>query len=153
MKEIRDIQGVVETCDNLIREASCDFVGLALQDETGLNIRWHYALGNLNEKYRLISVRFGKGIAGKVISSGSPIMIEDFPNNINGKPLEQPIMLAENLVSSYAIPLFFNAVPKGVLLVGNRQKHTYTDEDQNKVKESASSLEKILTVQIRSGGK
>src|SRR6478736_2330223 len=106
MKEIRDIQGVVETCDNLMKEASCDFVGLALQDETGLNIRWHYAIGNLNEKYRLISVRFGKGIAGKVISSGSPIMIEDFPNNINGKPLEQPIMLAENLVSSYAIPLF-----------------------------------------------
>ncbi|MDP4163073.1 MAG: GAF domain-containing protein [Bacillota bacterium] len=147
-----DDQSIVGECKNLLSEISCDFVGVALQDEKGLNIRWHYAVGNANEKYRLITVRFGKGIAGKVISSGSPIMIEDFPNISYGKPLEQPIMLAENLVSSYAVPLFFNGAPKGVLLVGNRQKHLYTVEDQNKVREAASSLEKILILHFASGG-
>ena len=77
-----------------------------------LMFRWHYASGNLNDKYKRITVRFGKGIAGKIISSGSPMMMNDFPNGIYGKVTDHPIMLAEKLVSSYAVPLFFNGVPK-----------------------------------------
>ena len=47
----------------------------------------------------------------------------DFPKGIIGKVTDHPIMLAEKLVSSYAVPLFFNAVPKGVLLIGNRKAY------------------------------
>ena len=145
MDQINDFLAIDGVCKSLMEKISCDFIGLALQDKNGLNIKWHYAIGNLNEKYKLITVRFGKGIAGKVISSGSPLMIEDFPNNVLGKPIEQPIMLAENLVSSYAVPLFLKGGPKGVLLVGNREKHSYTEDFQSSVKESAGHLEKILS--------
>ncbi|NHM31546.1 GAF domain-containing protein [Neobacillus terrae] len=148
MDQINDFLAIDDVCKSLMKEISCDFIGLALQDKNGLNIKWHYAIGNLNEKYRLITVRFGKGIAGKVISSGTPLMIDDFPNNVLGKPIEQPIMLAENLVSSYAVPLFFKGVPKGVLLIGNRETHSYTEDFQTSVKESAGNLEKILSDHI-----
>ena len=73
----------------------------------GPDVRWHYAVGNLNDKYKRITVRFGKGIAGKIISSGSPMEMVDFPNDIIGKVTDHPIMLAEKLVSYLCGPIIF----------------------------------------------
>lgn len=121
MTEIIGMSQVNEVCEALKKRIGCEFVALALQNEVGPDVRWHYALGNLNDKYRRITVRFGKGVAGKIISSGSPMMLIDFPNDIYGKVTDHPIMLAEKLVSCYAVPIFFNSLPKGVLLVGKRE--------------------------------
>jgi nitrogen regulatory protein A len=148
MKEIIELQEVIKVCNSLMAVVGCEFVALALQNEVGPDVRWHYASANLNDKYKRITVRFGKGIAGKIISSGSPMMITDFPNGVIGKVTDYPIMLAEKLVSSYAVPLFFNAVPKGVLLIGNRRATTFTEQDQQYVRESAQALEQILKEQI-----
>jgi nitrogen regulatory protein A len=148
MKEIIELQEVIKVCNSLMAVVGCEFVALALQNEVGPDVRWHYASANLNDKYKRITVRFGKGIAGKIISSGSPMMITDFPNGVFGKVTDYPIMLAEKLVSSYAVPLFFNAVPKGVLLIGNRRATTFTEQDQQYVRESAQALEQILKEQI-----
>jgi nitrogen regulatory protein A len=140
----KGLGAVTEIC-NLLKEAvGCDFVGLALQNKTGPDVRWHYATGNLNEKYKLITVRFGKGIAGKIISSGSAMKLEDFPNDMNGKVTDYPIMLAEKLVSTYAVPLFFHDIPKGVLLIGKRESHAFTEEEQEMVLDTASALEERL---------
>jgi GAF domain-containing protein len=65
-----------------------------------------------------------------------------------GKVTDYPIILAEKLVSSYAVPLFFNAVPKGVLLVGNRETYTFTEKEQHQVVASADYLEQVLIEQI-----
>lgn len=148
MKEIKELEAVIKVCDSLMTVVGCEFVALALQNEVGPDVRWHYAAGNLNDKYKRITVRFGKGIAGKIISTGSPMLLSDFPNGIIGKVTDHPIMLAEKLVSTYAVPLFFNAVPKGVLLIGNRKASTFTEVEQQHVKESAYSLEQILKEQI-----
>ncbi|MGG3561147.1 GAF domain-containing protein [Neobacillus rhizosphaerae] len=148
MNEIKEIPAVIEVCNQLLVEVNCDFVALALQNEVGPDVRWHYASGNLNEKYKRITVRFGKGIAGKIISSGSPMMMTDFPKGILGKVTDHPIMLAEKLVSSYAVPLFFNSVPKGVLLIGNRETTVFTEAEQQKVYDSARTLEQVLKDQI-----
>lgn len=148
MKEIIEIPAVIEVCNRLMAAVNCDFVALALQNEVGPDVRWHYASGNLNEKYKRITVRFGKGIAGKIISSGSPMMLTDFPNGILGKVTDHPIMLAEKLVSSYAVPLFFNSVPKGVLLIGNRRSSVFTEANQQEVIESARTLEQVLKDEI-----
>jgi hypothetical protein len=67
MTEIKELQAVIELCNQLLNNVCCEFVGLALQNEVGPDVRWHYASGNLNDKYKRITVRFGKGIAGKVI--------------------------------------------------------------------------------------
>jgi nitrogen regulatory protein A len=144
MTEVRGLQAVIDVCGRLMNEVEADFVGLALQNEVGPDVSWPYATGNLNDKYKRITVRFGKGTAGRVISSGSEMEINDFPQNIVGKITDYPIFLAEKIVSSYAVPLFFNAVPKGVLLVGNREKHFFTIKERELVKDSAFLLEEIL---------
>jgi signal transduction protein with GAF and PtsI domain len=148
MTEIKGILRVNEVCEGLRKRKCCEFVALALQNEVGPDVRWHYASGNLNDKYKRITVRFGKGIAGKIISSGSPMMLIDFPNDIYGKVTDHPIMLAEKLVSCYAVPLFFNSLPKGVLLVGKRETYIFSEDDQEMVQDAALELEQILQNQI-----
>jgi nitrogen regulatory protein A len=148
MSELKELQSVKKVCEQLKQHISCDFVGFAMQNEAGPDVKWHYASGNLNDKYKRITVRFGKGIAGKIISSGSAMMMEEFPNNIVGKVTDFPIMLAEKLVSTYAVPIFFNSVPKGVLLIGKREKYTFSEEEQEQVQDSAQLLEHLLNGHI-----
>lgn len=144
MQGIENYHSVVQTCDQLLNQINCDFVGLAIQNHIGPDIRWHYAVGNHNEKYKKITVRYGKGIAGKVISTGSPMMIKHFPNHILGKAIDYPIMLAEKLISTYAVPIFLNGSPKGAILVGWRSSYTFLENEQVIVQESAKNLEEML---------
>ncbi|NRD78046.1 GAF domain-containing protein [Bacillus sp. BRMEA1] len=145
MTDIRELPAVMEVCERLKAKIRCDFVGLAFQNEAGPDVRWHYAAGNMNDKYKRIIVRFGKGIAGKVISSGCPLMMTNFPHDIHGKMTDYPIALAEKLVSVYAVPLFLPTVPKGVLLIGNRASYLFTGEEQETVNDAAKALEQLLT--------
>jgi nitrogen regulatory protein A len=148
MTEFKEWHDVIVICNQLRDRISSDFVGLAFQNRVGPDVRWHYVSGNLNDKFQRITVRFGKGIAGKIISTGSPMMLNDFPNEILGKATDYPIMLAEKLVSTFAVPLFFNAVPKGVLLVGKRESHIFQELEQEQVKEAALFLESVLKEHI-----
>ncbi|WP_338471556.1 GAF domain-containing protein [Niallia sp. XMNu-256] len=131
-------------CESVLTDIECDFVGLALQNSDGPDVKWHYAAGNSNKKYMRITVRYGKGIAGKVIATGRPITVEEFPRHISGKPLEYPIMLAEKLVTAFAVPIHFNSLPKGVLLVGKRTNHPFTKSEQTTVLKAAKYLEEKM---------
>ncbi|WP_240795569.1 GAF domain-containing protein [Aquibacillus halophilus] len=130
---------------NLLREnISCDFTGIAIQKPDELDIVWPYVSGNRNEKYKYLTVRYGKGIAGKVISTGSPMTIASFPNNIIGRSTDYPIMLAEKLLSAYAYPLQFKGVPKGALLIGFRDSRTFSQDDKDKVQTTVQKVEALL---------
>jgi nitrogen regulatory protein A len=144
MEDMSKYQSLADACKNLLFELPCDFIGLAIQDPNGPNVKWHYALGNENDKYKRITVRYGKGIAGKVISTGSPMKVDDFPKDIVGKPVEYPIMLAEKLVSSYAVPIAYESFPKGTLLVGRRSYKPFSGHEQVLVLKTVKALEKIL---------
>ncbi len=148
MEGLINLQPIVMECNSLIHRLKCDFVGFAIQNQKGPDIRWHYAAGNQNDKYKKITVRYGKGIAGKVISTGSPMMIERFPDQIFGKAIEYPIMLAEKLVSSYAVPIFHKSSPKGVVLVGRRSTYRFAENEKKMVQEAAKSMEEILNKQL-----
>ncbi|WNS78413.1 GAF domain-containing protein [Domibacillus sp. DTU_2020_1001157_1_SI_ALB_TIR_016] len=128
-----------------LKEAvSSDFVAYALQRRAGTDITWLYALGNRNDKYKRITVRYGKGIAGKVVSTGSPISVDAFPHGIHGKALDYPIMLAEQLVSAYAVPLFHTSCPKGVLLIGRRKVRPFTEDEKGTVNVFAKEVERLI---------
>lgn len=148
MADLAEKPEVEEACRDLRNEVGCDFAALAIQNKIGPDVKWHYASGNRNDKYKRITVRYGKGIAGKVISTGRPLMVTDFPSDISGKVLEHPIMLAEQLISAYAAPVFFNGVPKGVLLIGKRNRHLYTEKEQESVRQKAKRLEEIVNDHI-----
>ncbi|WP_433959408.1 GAF domain-containing protein [Cytobacillus horneckiae] len=133
-----------EHCLNLFPKLSSDFIGLALQNDDGPDVSWRYAAGNQNEKYKRISVRYGKGIAGKVISTGRPMTIMDFPHHITGRALQYPIMLAENLRYAFAVPIHINEMPKGVFLIGNRTEKPVAEMDKDIIQKAAHMLEREL---------
>ncbi|MDL4841921.1 GAF domain-containing protein [Aquibacillus rhizosphaerae] len=142
--DVKDL--FLKECEHLKQVIGCDFTGVALQHHKKLDVIWPYVCGNRNDKYKYITVRYGKGIAGKVISSGSPMEIENFPTNIIGKSTEYPIMLAEKIITAYAYPLVWNGIPKGALLIGYRQKYDFKDEDYQKLKQTASRVQGLLPV-------
>ncbi|MCT2535896.1 GAF domain-containing protein [Aquibacillus koreensis] len=131
-------------CDQLRQQLSCDFTGVALQKIQGVDITWPFVSGNRNQKYKYITVRYGKGIAGRVIASGSPMEIVQFPDNIIGKSTEYPIMLAEKMITAYAMPLLWQGSPKGALLIGYRSKHRLEENDYVNLKELGKKVEKLL---------
>lgn len=133
-----------KVCQAILAKLDADFAGIALQNRLSPDVQWHHAAGNRNEKYKRITVRYGKGIAGKVISTGSPIIISHFPEGITGKVLEYPIMLAEGLLHAYAAPIYYKGKPKGVLLVGRRGRAPMTEQEQHMVNQEVKKIESSI---------
>ena len=109
----------------------CDFVALALvqPEERLFQIRWEYASGNLSQRFRRIVLQSGKGVAGRVFKTGKPIFAPDAQCYFDQTDLyNYPIIMAEQLESFAAVPLFkYNRV-KGVLLAGCRKKNCMSYE-------------------------
>ncbi|WP_186576353.1 GAF domain-containing protein [Aquibacillus kalidii] len=137
-------EALLATCKELQVKVSSDFTGIALQQSNSTDIKWPFVAGNCNEKYKFITVRYGKGIAGKVIATGSPMTIEHFPDNIIGKSIEYPIMLAENLISAYARPIMLNGRPKGAVLIGFRKKYTIQQNADEVIKTLIEKIEDLI---------
>jgi two-component system, NarL family, sensor histidine kinase NreB len=148
MDKLNDLTYMNWACEQLQGTIECDFVGIAFQESKGPNIRWKIASGNSNNKYERITLRYGKGIAGRVLSTGRPMEIKYFPDNILGKSLEYPILLAEKLLYAYAVPMLINGIPKGVLLVGFRSETCIGDAQKRVVEQAANELEKQLSEEL-----
>ncbi|MCS4486125.1 nitrate respiration regulation accessory nitrate sensor NreA [Staphylococcus americanisciuri] len=109
--------------DGLRQKYQFDFAGIALSTENhvGTKIKWRYVSGNLNERYRRIELRYGRGVAGNVMKTGKPMMIHDASEQqIQSTLFNYPILISEQLTSIIAIPLWHHHRVKGVLLFGQR---------------------------------
>ncbi|KAF9129301.1 hypothetical protein BGX30_013998, partial [Mortierella sp. GBA39] len=106
-----------------------DFVSLALVQpaEDRFVLTWQYASGNMNDRYKRIVLHSGKGIAGIVFKTGKPMLIQNVNTDIESRDLfNYPIIVAEQLKSLGAIPLWEAARVQGVLLVGYRAENRLT---------------------------
>ncbi|WP_374954625.1 GAF domain-containing protein [Paenibacillus sp. AR247] len=106
-----------------------DFVSLALVQpaEDRFVLTWQYASGNMNDRYKRIVLHSGKGIAGIVFKTGKPMLIQNVNTDIESRDLfNYPIIVAEQLKSLGAIPLWEAARVQGVLLVGYRVENRLT---------------------------
>ncbi|HJV46334.1 MAG TPA: GAF domain-containing protein [Bacillota bacterium] len=112
----------------LRRLTSTDFAALAWSNQNEYIIRWKYASGNRNERYKRIVLRPEKGIAGKVMRSGRPMILDSFSPKSGDDPREYPILLAEGLKSIIGMPVSINQRVMGVLLVGCRYIRSFEDE-------------------------
>jgi nitrogen regulatory protein A len=113
-----------------IRISSCsDFAALALPNDFGLLFHWHYASGNVNERYKRIVVRQGKGLPGMALMIGRVITMDEYPISREGLKIECAVMLAENLKSAVAVPIRTAFRNLGLFLVGNRRAHVYSADE------------------------
>ncbi|OKP95436.1 GAF domain-containing protein [Paenibacillus sp. P46E] len=107
-----------------IREAlGYDFMSLALADPADYDyvIRWKYASGNLNSRYKRIVLQSGRGVAGIVFKTGKSFLLSSVTEQVQQEMLfNYPIVKSENLQSIGAVPLWNDARVAGVLLGGFR---------------------------------
>lgn len=108
-----------------------DFMSLALAEpaEYDYVIRWKYASGNTNDRYKRIVLQSGRGIAGIVFKTGKPFLIPSVQTDVKPDTLfNYPITKMENLNSIGAVPAWNDARVAGVLLGGFRGERQVTAE-------------------------
>ncbi|MEK4405971.1 MULTISPECIES: GAF domain-containing protein [Sporosarcina] len=109
-----------------------DFVALALVESAEMRFvqKWKYVTGNRSNRYKRITLQTGKGVAGHVFKSGKPFFVHDRDLELDSMDLfNYPIIIAEDLKSFGAIPLYkYNRV-HGVLLVAYREGKRMTAEE------------------------
>ncbi|WP_449538778.1 GAF domain-containing protein [Ferdinandcohnia sp. Marseille-Q9671] len=128
--QVKMEQKLHELCTN----TSSDFSAFANVDQRNQTIRWEYAYGYTNNRFKNMVIRSGKGLSGSVVRFGTPMVIDqDTPNHTQTR-LQYPIMLAENLVSAAAVPIHFMGKVSGVLLIGSRTETKYCMEQMNQLK-------------------
>ncbi|WP_033403800.1 GAF domain-containing protein [Paenibacillus fonticola] len=109
--------------DSLRERFLFDFVSIALVQSAAdqFVLTWQYASGNLNQRYKRIVLHSGKGIAGIVFKTGKPMLIQNIESELDpGDLFNYPIVVAEQLKTVCAVPLWKESRVAGVLLVGFR---------------------------------
>lgn len=115
------MQVAINQClENLRLQTGADFSAFACEEPEEGVIRWKYAVGNRNERFRRIVLRSGKGIAGKVLLSGRMMLLENYEPKPHDDPREYPILYAEELKSALGVPVIIEDKVKGVVLIGYR---------------------------------
>ncbi|MEK3936079.1 GAF domain-containing protein [Sporosarcina sp. FSL W7-1349] len=116
-----------------------DFIGLALIQAADQRFehKWTYVSGNLSDRYKRIVLQSGKGVAGNVIKTGKPTLVEDVAQGFSADELfNYPIVVAEKLSSYGAIPLYKNNRVQGVLLVAYRENRRLTPQQFKEFKDA-----------------
>ncbi|MBS4209217.1 PAS domain S-box protein [Bacillus sp. FJAT-50079] len=72
-----------------------------------------------------------------------------FPKKIIGKVLDYPIMLAEELIYAFAMPIYVKDHPKGVLLIGKRSEIMEGSIDKQKIYAAAKQIEKDYSIHFQ----
>ncbi len=132
--QFSSLQHVEEGLQKILGETrellKSDFAALALYEEQIGEVRWQLANGNLSPYVTEIRLRQGQGFAGQIISSDLSVHTCQFPQDVTGDPASYPIFQAEGLRSALGVPVRVGNRTFGVLMVANRQIHTYSDTDQ-----------------------
>jgi nitrogen regulatory protein A len=141
------LAGVINKClEDLRLRTDADFSAFACQEPGETAIRWKYAVGNKNERFRRIVLRLGKGIAGKVWMSGRPMVLENYEPRQHDDPQEYPILYAEELRSALGVPVLMAGRVKGVLLIGYRNPCAIEEVIVGLTKQSSKEMENIIGI-------
>jgi nitrogen regulatory protein A len=137
---------IQDELDSLCKITTSDFSGLAWIDQHDSRIRWLYASGNSNERYKRLALKSGRGLAGLVLKLGRPIIIDAGTTDLELSRIQYdyPIMLVEHLHTAIAIPISLNDETRGVLLIGNRTDRLYEENDLQLVSNLVERFELLL---------
>ncbi|MGR9048210.1 hypothetical protein ACQ4XT_06265 [Halobacillus faecis] len=117
-----------ELCAKVAADTDASLVAIAEFHSPSKGIRWTYADRPLNERYKRMSVMYGKGVAGRVLQTGTAFRCE----NVAHLPLpirEYPIVLSEKIQAFAAIPIVTSSLFGAVLLIAYRSSHALPDKE------------------------
>jgi len=139
------IERSINQClEDLRLKTNADFTAFACQEPGEAVIRWKYAVGNRNERFRRIVLRSGKGIAGKVLMSGRLMILENYKPRQYDDPREYPILYAEELQSAMGVPVLIQDRVRGVMLIGYRTPYTIGENIVESTKQIAEQMAILL---------
>lgn len=115
---------IAERCRELLQ---CEVAGFALVQLQPPHIEWRAWSGCRTDYRDVVFPRRG-GIAGRVMSSGKPVMLHDLHKRKDAAS-EFPISFAEGLRSVLGVPLQIMNAPSGCLMIGYRSVHDFTGEE------------------------
>jgi nitrogen regulatory protein A len=131
---------------NKLRSAiNSDFSAIALLDVDGFTLRWKFASGNDNERFRRMTFRPGRGLSSTVVKVGRAVSLNLAEITLSRQLHEYPILLTESLRSAYAVPLQDGTQVVGVLLVGDRKKRVYRPEEKNATLQAGERISKYVS--------
>ncbi len=122
----RVITSVVQTARNLF---AADAAGIALADGAAGEVRWTIFVGDRADAYKEIRLRAGQGVAGRVVVTGSPVIVEDATQEVADNPDAHPILTAEGLRGALAVPLRRGERTLGALVVAYHAPHRFANEE------------------------
>jgi nitrogen regulatory protein A len=126
--------------DALRETTGRNFSALAWKDANGYTVRWRYASGATNERYRRIVLQPGQGIAGAVLRTERPVQVNGLELRSGEDPRQYAIMLAEGLQSAAAAPVFVAGVVSGVALLGSREPKRFAESELAAVRAAAACI-------------
>ena len=112
----------------LRKKTGFDFAGMAsvIRGRRTLLV-WRTASGNRNSNYLKIVLEPGKGVAGGVFRREKAMVVQDTPLEYNESEIvHSPILLAEDLRSFAAFPLWADRQVEAVLLLAMRRGNMVT---------------------------
>lgn len=122
----RIITSVVESTRGLFR---ADAAGLALADGSSQDIRWTVFVGGGEEAFRQSRLRFGQGVAGRVVATGTPLAVEDAAGETGTQSDAYPVLTAEGFRAALAVPLRRGDRTRGALMVAYRTPRRFAEEE------------------------
>jgi nitrogen regulatory protein A len=120
---------IQEELNSLCQMTTSDFSGLAWIDQQDNRIRWLYASGNSNERFKQLALKSGRGLAGLVLKLGRPVIIDAGMTvlELSRVQYDYSIMHVEHLHTAIAVPISVYDETRGVLLIGNRSERYYEE--------------------------
>lgn len=108
---------------------AADYASVATIDETTDRIVWSAAAGLRHRELWATSGDPGKGLTGTAISTGEPVVVEDFGTNPMFPPDQYPLHRAEGMIAASVMPILRGSRALGALTVGYRRPHSFSDAE------------------------
>jgi signal transduction histidine kinase len=145
-----DVPGAtMEVLRSLVRSARdlllVDYAALGRVDVNALEVVWLVQEGARSVETTRTRVPVGRGIRGRVISTGQTVLIRSFPDEAPGLPEEHPTMRSEGLHTALAVPIYIQGERTGVLMVATRSPREYRVEQEQLLRTLAGLAGEVLS--------
>ncbi|MBN2981920.1 MULTISPECIES: GAF domain-containing protein [Cohnella] len=138
---VEKVRELMEKELHLLRELlSADVAALAWMQDRERRLDWAIASGCGDDRYRMLSIRIGRGLEGTVPRIGRPLVLDPCNPSASRMKEQSPFMLLEKLQTAAGLPVNVHGQLKGVLLAGFRSVRCFTPENLTVLQMSAKWL-------------
>lgn len=125
---IMDLNAILNVCFDIALEAiNSEHGGIMLLDEEGKTMTYHVYRGLSPSYVKTIEISVGQGIAGKVMETGDPIILEDISHD--ARVAYPDVVAAEGLKGFASVPLKAKDKVVGVMNIVSRRPGKFNQED------------------------